>query len=619
MPLPAPDWQLSPHTGYTREHWEAAADGLLAAQWRFASAESARLDLPGSASGSGPESDGLEGFARSMLIAAFRVAGARGEDPHGWLRRYARGLAAGTQAGGPEQWPPIRDHDDGGQPLVESASIALSLRITRPWLWDTLEPETRHNVVSWLRGALTVVPAPNNWYLFASTVAGFLESIGEADEATSAARKRASLLLEHWYCGDGWYTDGDGRAFDHYNGWALHLYPVLGDLLDGTEHGYGARLETFLGGFGYWFGSDGAPLYMGRSMTYRFAAATAVGLGALTGNTPWTPGQSRRLLSGALKYFLDRGAVTEQGLLSLGWHGPHAASVQGYSGPASPLWAAKAFVCLLAPADAELWTATESPAPVEEADRVVATPATGLLVQSTARDGLARLHNHGSDKVRPPAGVPVSGSDPLYARLAYSTASGPTAGSNPADNHVGVLWRGRRSVRRQIHPLGCADHGRWGWAGSWHRPVFTASSPAMPGLRIESYVVVHGNAEVRIDRVVGPLFPVRVEHSGWAVGDGGPISELEPLAGWEKAETVTAPAGTAFADYARLPRLSAAIDESTTLVAVARLRSPDVEPTPVGDVVVAGEVVRCTFEPAEGPRLALEVDLSAGEVREVDA
>ncbi|GHD06917.1 DUF2264 domain-containing protein [Zhihengliuella salsuginis] len=623
LQLPESDVDLSPHTGYTRAHWEAAADGLLHSAWRFASPAGARLDFPGPPSGSGPASDGLEGFARSMLIAAFRVAGSGGDDPHGWLGRYARGLAAGTSARSGERWLPIRDHDDGGQPLVESASIALSLRLTRPWLWDRLEPGVQDEAADWLRGALTAVPAPNNWYLFPAMVAGFLEAVGRGDTETVRVRERADHLLDAWYRGDGWYSDGEGRAFDHYNGWALHFYPVLDAHLDGRRTHHADRLREFLGTFGYWFGADGAPLYMGRSMTYRFAASASIALGAVTGDSPLPGGQSRRLLSGSLKYFLDRGSLNGHGLLSLGWHGEHAPTLQRYSGPASPLWAAKAFACLLAPADAPLWTETERGAPVEQGDRVLASEAPGFLVQTTSGDGIARLHNHGSDKIRPPAAAGAAGADPLYNRLGYSTASGPTDARNEADNHVSLIWRGHRSARRQIVPIGAAAHGDWGWAGSWHQPVFDSSSPTVPGLRIESYVVVHGNAEVRIDRVVDALYEMRAEHTGWAVGEGGPVSELEPLAGWEGAGRVIAPAGTAFASFATMPRLGAPVAGTRVFVALARLRGADTPPVGVDDVEVHDDVVRFRFDPAGGGEggtaPAIAVDLTRGTVEEVRA
>ncbi|WCN04752.1 DUF2264 domain-containing protein [Streptomyces sp. M92] len=591
--LPTEDRAPSPYTGYTRAHWEAVADGLLWAAWRWSTPGRALLDLPGRPSRSGVRSDGLEGFARTFLAAAFRVAGAGGDDPHGWLDRYASGLDSGTRTPGredTESWPLILDHDVQGQPMVESASVALGLRLTAPWLWKNLDAGVRDRVEEWLRGALRHVPAPNNWYLFPYTVAGFLESVGRGDRETAAARQRALELMEGWYQGDGWYADGDGRAFDHYNSWALHLYPVLDAHLAGdtgpVAARYGERLRTHLDGYALMFGGDGAPLHFGRSLAYRFAASAAVGLGAVTGHTPLSPGASRRLVSGNLRYFLERGALTDDGLLSLGWHGPHEATLQPYSGPASPYWASKAFVSLLAPAGHPLWTATEEPAPVEEADRVLALPAPGLLVQATRADGIVRLHNHGSDHVRPHEGEVAAEDDPHYGRQAYSTRTGPTAVTNAADNHLSVQVNGRGSVRRRVHPLGAGQGEGWGWAASWHRPVFAGGPPMVPGLRVESVTVGKGPYELRVHRVTGAPSGARLTHTGWATGPEEPlVSALHGLHGWSpEPEAVRAPQGTAYTQWVELPRLSGEAGGTTLHVCLAALTG-EPGPGPLADAV----------------------------------
>ncbi|MGW1108174.1 DUF2264 domain-containing protein [Streptomyces sp. NPDC002540] len=601
LELPAEDRASSPHTGYTRAHWEAAADGLLKAAWQWATPGGALLDLPGRPSASGVRSDGLEGYARTFLAAAFRVAGADGKDPHGWLDRYADGLAAGTLTPGrddAESWPLIRDHTVFGQPMVESASVAIGLRLTRPWLWDRLESGVRDRAEEWLRGALRHTPAPNNWYLFPYSVAAFLESVGRGDAETARAKERALGLLEGWYRGDGWYADGDGRAFDHYNGWALHLYPVLDAHLSGdselSEH-YGSRLREHLEGFSLLFGGDGAPIHFGRSLTYRFAAASSVALGAVTGHTPLTPGASRRVINGSLRYFLDRGATGTDGLLSLGWHGPHEASLQNYSAPASPYWASKAFVSLLAPDNHPLWTATEEPAPSEGPDRVLALPAPGLLVQSTRADGIVRLHNHGSDHVRPHEGESGVADDPLYSRQSYSTVTGPTAKGNQADNHLAVVVAGTRSGRRSIRPLGAGGGDDWGWAASWHRPVFSSGAPMVPGMRVESVTVARARYELRVHRVLGAPAGARVEQTGWATGpDDTLTSALHGLHGWGTRDGVRAPQGTAYTRWAVVPRLSADAEGTTVLVALASLTAePDPGPldTVVNGVRVNGDTV----------------------------
>ncbi|MGW1776947.1 DUF2264 domain-containing protein [Streptomyces sp. NPDC002104] len=629
--LPREDRESSPYTGYGRAHWEAVADGLLRAAWRWATPGGALLDLPGTPSVSGVRSDGLEGYARTFLAAAFRVAGAGGADPYGWMERYAQGLAAGTLTPGrddAESWPVIRDVHAGGQPMVESASVALGLRLTRPWLWDRLGRAVQDRTEEWLRGALRHLPSPNNWYLFPYTVAGFLESVGRGDAGTARARSRALDLLEGWYAGQGWYADGDGRAFDHYNGWALHLYPVLDAHLDtgvgahldasagahfdsgagahldsgarldapaDRKAAHGDRLRAHLDGFSLLFGADGAPIHFGRSLTYRFAAASAVGLGAVTGHTPLTPGTSRRLISGSLRYFLDRGAVGDDGLLSLGWHGPHGATLQRYSGPASPYWASKAFVCLLAPATHPLWTATEERAPSEGPDRVLALPAPGLLIQTTRADGIVRLHNHGSDHVGPDQPEAARDEDPLYSRHAYSTRSGPTPSANTADNHLAVVVAGVRSVRRRIHPLGTGQGDGWGWAASWHRPVFPGGAPPVPGLRVESVTFVRGRYELRVHRVSGAPHEApheaRVEQTGWATGPEEPLrSELHPVHGWEARDEARAPAGTAFTRWARMPRLTAGAGGTRLYAALAALTG-EPDPAPAAEAVTVVTVV----------------------------
>ncbi|MFI0165444.1 DUF2264 domain-containing protein [Streptomyces sp. NPDC017095] len=530
MELPEDDRETSPYTGYTRAHWEAAADALLAAVEPYASPDRALYHLPGDhVSHSGRLSDGLEGYARTLLLAAFR----RDETA---LGRYAEGLAAGPRG----VWPGITDRS---QPLVEAASIALALRLTRPLLWDRLDDAVRGRTADWLADALTAVPWPCNWELFPVTVGGFLAGIGHREKEAREAVDRGLERIERWYAGDGWYTDGDGRKFDYYNGWALHLYPVLHAWLAGDAGllaRYGRRLSRHLADYARLFGGDGAPLRQGRSLTYRFATAAPLWLGALTGHTPLPPGQTRRLASGALRYFVDGGAVDERGLLPLGWFGPDTSLVQSYSGPASPYWASKGFLGLLLPPGHEVWTAPEEPAPAERADAAHPVPAANWLLQSTASDGLVRLHNHGSEDAR---------YDPYYTRLAYSTATAPVPSY---DNSVLV---GGEPGRTGIEPLGTGAD----WAASRHT--------VCAGITVTTLVAVRGAVEVRAHLVAGaaPGTPVRV--TGWPAGDGV-HAELAPAVGLS----------------AELTGATGADGEPALFVALARLTG-EPEPAPLAELV----------------------------------
>ncbi|MFJ1558098.1 DUF2264 domain-containing protein [Streptomyces mirabilis] len=512
--MPDEDRTLSPYTGYTRAHWEAAADSLLAAVAPYATENGALYHLPGAhTSWSGRLSDGLEGYARTLLLAAFR----RDEKA---LERYADGLAAGTAG----VWPRVEDRS---QPLVEAASIALALRLTRPLLWDRLDDGVRQRAAAWLGDALTAEPWACNWELFPVTVGGFLAEVGHEPEASRAAIERGLERIEEWYVGDGWYTDGPGRAFDYYNGWAMHLYPVLHAwLADDTRllDLYGGRLSRHLTDYARLFGGDGAPMRQGRSLTYRFATTAPLWLGALTGRTPLSPGETRRLASGALRHFLDRGAVDERGLLTLGWHGPDETVLQGYSGPASPYWASKAFVGLLLPPDHEVWTAREEPGPADRADAVTPVGPPNWLLQTTTSDGLVRLHNHGSEDVR---------YDPYYTRLGYSTATAP---STSYDNSVIV---GDDPSRTDIEPLGAGD----GWVASRH----TAGG----GARVVNLVVARGAVEVRAHLVAGAAQGTPVRVTGWPEDDGV-HAELHPAHNLSDSAGVTGPGATLFVALARL-------------------------------------------------------------------
>lgn len=583
--LPPEDRRRSPYTGWTRAHWEAAADALLRATARHASPRHGLIVLPGTRpSSSGPRSDGLEGFARTFLLAALRVAGDGGHDPHGHLPRYAEGLAAGTRSPGaareltpadPDSWPRI---DTVRQARVEAASLALGLRLTRRWLWDTLDESVRTRVAEWLLPALGPSPVDNNWWLFGLTVGGFLRDAGIETDRAGAAIDRALTRIEDWYRGDGWYADGDNRAFDHYNGWALHFYPVLHAHLAADRTllaTYGSRLHAQLDSCTRLFDTNGAPLPFGRSLTYRFAAAAAPWLGALTGHTPLAPGATRRLASGAVRHFLDRGALTQDGLLPLGWYGPYAPMLQSYSGPASPYWAAKGFLGLLLPAGHPAWTAPEEALPAETADAAGPFGTTGLLLQSTASDGLVRLHNHGSNSVR-------TTPDPYYARFAYSTRTGPTepADDDPAlpDNHFALLLDGRPTTRGPAAPQAAGPDR----ASSVHTPR-APDGTELAGIRILSATLVHGRAELRAHRVTGVAPGTRVRQTGWATTPDGPTAQLHPVHGYDTPARRTPTGSTLIGPRTETLAVEGTVtaDPGGTLFAALASLTADPDPAPV--------------------------------------
>jgi hypothetical protein len=451
--LPVEDRTRSVYTGWTRDHWVAVADRMLAAVEPYRSPCRALVGLPGPASSSGVRSDGLEGFARTFLLAGFQIAGRNGSDPAGLLDTYARGLAAGTNPRSSEAWA---RPDELDQAKVEAASIALMLQLTRPWLWDRLDDSVRDRTVDWLAGVIGQPYPPINWVWFRIVVESFLREVGgpfstadiEEDLAVHASLRRPG----------GWLSDGQERAYDHYTGWALHLYPLLWTHLfevTGTlcppqlRQRWEQDLASYVDDAVRLVGADGSPLMQGRSLIYRFAAAGPLWMGAVTGAGGLAPGMVRRAASGILRHFVDHGALDPHGLLSLGWHRQWPGLRQSYSGPGSPYWAAKGMLGLMLPADHPVWTEPEEPLPVEQDDvtRVIAAP--GWLVSARRQDGIALVLNHGTDHAMP---GDTCADSPLYARLGYSTATlpplaGPSA-DGPIDNSVVVLDETARPTHR---------------------------------------------------------------------------------------------------------------------------------------------------------------------------
>lgn len=526
--MPPEDRRRSPFTGWTRAHWEHVADVLLAGVRLYATPHHALLHLPaGRPSLWGRHSDGLEGFARTFLLAAFRLRGADGVAPGDLVDRYASGLTAGTDPGSVEAWPAI---EDLSQPMVEAASIAIGLHETRPWIWDALPAAVRGRVVEWLAQVHGKTYVPTNWLLFQVSVNAFLKSVGapHRQEEIDANLDRIDTM----YRRDGWYTDGAGENFDHYVGWAMHLYTVLWCRMDGDRSDprraaeYRRRVRRFLEDFRYLFGAGGAPLHQGRSLIYRFASLAAVWAGALADATPLPPGETRRLASGTVRHFLDRGALRDR-VLTMGWHDEFLPLAQFYSGPASPYWASKGFLGLLLSPDHPVWTAVEEPLAIERGDFCRAMPAPGFRAVGTVADGIVRVASHRSDHCATPR---WRADDPYYRKLAYSTHTAPEVGAGgddtDTDAQVALVRPDDTASRRgRIHPLAVADR----FAASVYYPREPAVlnevwSPDWAE-RIETVSIARGAAEIRIHHVTSPGAAL-VRDGGYAVAHSAPPEML---------------------------------------------------------------------------------------------
>ncbi|WP_435736023.1 DUF2264 domain-containing protein [Cellulosimicrobium sp. PMB13] len=554
---PTASLATSPLTGWDRARWAALGDHLLSSALPFASPGHARITFPGPEGGYGRAVDGLEGFARTFLLAGFRLAGERGADPHGWAEWYAQGLAAGSDPHAEDRWLRLSEH---AQAKVEAASLALVLDLTREWIWDRLSPLVQEQLVDYLAEAVGDDTYPRiNWVWFRLVVQTFLRSVGgphsldemAADLATHDSFERA----------DGWLADGAERSYDHYAGWALHLYPTLWARMRGAQDLAAPRrerdvrlLDRYLDDALALVGADGSPLLQGRSLTYRFAAAAPFWVGAIAEVPSHSPGLLRRAASGVVSHFVEHGAPDERGLLTQGWHHEWLPISQSYTGPGSPYWASKGLIGLALPADHPAWTATEEPLPVERGDVLRAVAAPGWVVSGTRADGVVRVVNHGTDHALEGDRV---GDSPLYARLGYSTATAPwsdlASRTSPVEQSVTLVDGAGRATHRTgwraldtrvdetpgqapVGVSGSVVRAHWLDAETGGRD----HGHGLPGVATDAGTLtvvslVRGPWEVRLVRVDEladgvDASTVRLRVGGWPVVDGdGLTASLVPL------------------------------------------------------------------------------------------
>ena len=560
-------------TTNARQWWAERADQLLAGVRAYASENGARITLPGAEGGYGRAVDGLEGFARTLLIAGFRIAGERGEGLDDLIDFYARGIAAGVNPDLPDRWVRPTEH---AQAKVESASIALVLDMTRPWIWDRFDELTKQRVIDYLAELVGDATFPrNNWCWFRIVTETFLRSVGGP---WSQADIDADLALHESFVRDGgWISDGDERAYDNYVGWALHLYPVIWARMQGADELMGERkdlerLDAYLRDALTLIGADGAPLFQGRSLIYRFAAAAPFWAGIVAGVPSSTPGELRHAAEKIVGHFFDHGAPDERDLLTMGWFHEWRTLAQRYSGPGSPYWAAKGFFGLVLPADHPVWAAPAERLPVERGDVLRAIEVPGWLVSGTADDGIVRVINHGTDHALP---GDVVGDSPLYTRIGYSTVTAPLldeqAWRDPVEQSVAVLNAdGVGTHRAALNLLGTWIDGDVGIAGSSSVAHWLVSAPPQPnhgsGLsgefeslaELTVWSLVRGPWEIRLARLANDA-PQTIRVGGWPLvnATANPETDAVVLTDGTHTSFISALLGTAQASVSERPEASA--------------------------------------------------------------
>lgn len=313
----------------------------------------------------------LEAFGRTLMGIAPWMNLESGEKEEVALRKQYRQWSLKAVANAVDTTS--KDYmvwDKGGQPLVDASFVALGL-IRCPWLWEHVDNKTKNNVVAAFLKTRTIVPGYNNWILFTGMIEAFFAKYGlEYDKMRIEFGVRE--FSNHWYVGDGMFSDGESFHMDYYNSYVIQpylstivkiannktrAYTQFAPKLDKINKRYAEIQERMIG-------ADGSFPALGRSIIYRGAAFQHLADMALRKQLPSSlqPAQVRGALTAVIKKTLEApGTFDKEGWLTIGLGGNQPDLADTYNTTGSLYLCTAIFLPLGLPETNDFWSAPAAP------------------------------------------------------------------------------------------------------------------------------------------------------------------------------------------------------------------------------------------------------------------
>jgi hypothetical protein len=258
----------------------------------------------------------------------------------------------------------------GGQPLVDASYVALAL-IRAPWIWNHLDEKVKRQVVDAFVLSRSNVPVYNNWLLFTGMIEAFF---CQYDLPYDAVRIEYGVkeFMEHWYIGDGMFSDGKPFNINYYNSFVIQPYLNtiirVVDSKSGRYKQYEQKLDTISKRYAQlqerMINADGSYPATGRSIVYRGAAFQHLADMALRKDLPSTlsEGQVRGALTAVIRKTLDApGTFNDKGWLTIGLCGNQPGLADLYNNSGSVYICTNIFLPLGLPASDSFWTCEDAP------------------------------------------------------------------------------------------------------------------------------------------------------------------------------------------------------------------------------------------------------------------
>jgi len=551
----------------SRQDLVAALNTLLAAVDTQFPAGRSRFSLGDTSAHYATDVAQMEGLSR-VLWGLFPLIAAGDSTPYS--DKYIAAIKQGTDPHSAGYWGEAGPYD---QRLVEMAAYGLGLALLQENLTERFSERELMNLHAWLNQITDATMPDSNWNYFAIMVQLGFKRAGLPYDQQAIDRRFA--MMDAYYLGDGWYSDGPGRPKDYYISMAFHFYGLIYATLSGDE----ARSEVlrqrsalFAEDFIYMSAPDGASVPFGRSLTYRFAMVAFWSAVAFSGLEVFTPGIVKGIILRHLRWWQQQPITDRDGILTLGFAYPNLAMCEDYNSPGSPYWALKTYLILALPESHPFWQADEQPLPTLTETRVI-PHAQQILIHTDhvtlLTAGQLELNNYVNTEAK-------------YTKFAYSSRFGFTIErgrfglKHAACDSMLLLadgdnyFRGRReceAVRIDENYI----FSRW---SPWH------------DVHIESWLVPFGEWHLRLHRINSARTLQTVE-GGFAVMKTEPqlsergsylsaangssaIVDLSPAVNRQPDCVVTPPnSSVMFADCAAIPVLATTVPQGESWLCCA--------------------------------------------------
>jgi hypothetical protein len=259
---------------------------------------------------------------------------------------------------------------DGGQPLVDASFFALGL-IRCPWVWQHLDSIVQRQVVTAFITTRSTVPSYSNWLLFSGMIETFF---CRYDLPYDPVRIDYGIreFSQHWYIGDGMFSDGMQFHLDYYNSYVIQPYlAVILETISKKKTTYNnfipqfdkiskryAEIQERL------INTDGSFPVTGRSIVYRGGAFHHLADMSLRKTLPASlkPSQVRSALTAVIRKTLEAPANFDSaGWLNIGLSGNQPGLADVYITTGSLYLCTEIFLPLGLPDTDEFWSAPAEP------------------------------------------------------------------------------------------------------------------------------------------------------------------------------------------------------------------------------------------------------------------